>query len=92
MTFDEMGDICSALKRHPGALSCIAARAADGCEESQVPLPHCQTDLTTSLNTAASHATYLVDQNSASWNRLTRWLRDIDAVRLDASGIGLQLR
>jgi hypothetical protein len=34
----------------------------------------------------------VMDQNSASWNQLISWLRDIDAVRLDSSDVWLQLR
>jgi len=34
----------------------------------------------------------MVKAKNASSNRLTGWLRDINAVSLDASGFGLQLR
>ena len=34
----------------------------------------------------------MVDLNSGSWNRLVGWLRNIDAVRLDFSSVGQQLR
>ena len=34
-----------------------------------------------SLNAAASLRTYLVAQNSASWNQLAGWLREIAALR-----------
>ena len=36
-----------------------------------------------SINPAPSHATYLVDQNSVSWNPLTGWLRHLDQLRLE---------
>ena len=37
-----------------------------------------------SVDSAPSHATYLVDQNRTSWNRVTSWLRHLDQLQLGA--------
>jgi hypothetical protein len=43
-----------------------------------IPVRHCGVDRRNSLTTLER---FVVSLNSASWNQLERWFRDIDALR-----------